>query len=186
MLSVLDVFVFIILAIFLAWGVYRQTIGMMVSWFGFYLAVLLAGLVDLIISGTHGFGMRIIRSLGGSSESTRLLQIGFFFAVLVGTWIIYHLLFNLAFQEEPFPSFGILDGILGGLLGLALGIVASAVLVNLWRVTVGTAWQPMDLWQRMYNVYYTSLLPAYLRPALRLLNQFLPFFSASRPLPLTL
>lgn len=186
MLSMLDVFVFMILAASIAWGVYRQTVGMIVSWFGFYLAVLLAGLVDLIISGSQGLGIRIVRSLGGSGESTTMLRIGFFFVVMLGTWIIYHLMFQLAFEKEPFPSFGLFDGILGGLLGLGLGLVASAVLVNLWRVTVGAAWQPMDLWQRMYNTYYTSLLPTYLRSTLRVLNRFLPFFSANRPLPLRL
>ena len=186
MFSLLDVIVFSILALSLAWGVYRQTAGIVVSWFGFYLSVLVGGLVDLIIGGAYGFGMRIVRSLGGDAESIHLLQVGIFLAVWVGTWIIYHLIFRLAFESEALPSFGLLDGILGGLLGLGLGVVVSAVLVNLWRVSIDSAWQPMDLWQRMYTVYYTSFLPVRLQPALRTFNRFLPFFFTDQPLPLSM
>lgn len=186
MLSVLDVLVFLLLAAFVAWGFYRQTFGMLISWFGFYISVLIGGLVDLFLSGAQDIGLNIVRSLGGSGRAMYLLQVGVFLAFVVGSWIIYHLLFLLAFEKDPFPSFGIIDGLLGGLLGIGLGIVVCAVLVNLWRVTASMAWQQADLWQRMYTLYNTSLSPAYLRPVLRFFNQFLPFVLGRQPLPLSL
>ncbi len=186
MFSLLDVIVLAVIAASFAWGIYRQTVGIVVSWFGFYISALLAGLVDLLVSGAHGVGIGIVRSLGGEEESIHLLQVGFFIFILFGIWLIYHLMFQLAFDANDFPSFGWLDGILGGLLGIGLGILVSAVFVNLWRVTVGSAWQPMHLWQRMYTVYYTSFFPDHLRPALRVFNRFLPFFFTRQPLPLSL
>lgn len=186
MLSALDVFAFLILAAFAAWGFYRQTFGMLISWFGFYISVLLGGLVDLFLSGAQDIGLNITKSLGGSGKSIQLLQVGAFLAFVAGTWIIYHLFFQLAFEENPFPAFGIVDGVLGGLLGIGLGIVVCAVLVNLWRVTASVSWQQAGPWQRMTTLYNASLSPAYLRPVLRGFNQFLPFVLGRQPLPLTL
>ncbi|MGC9399204.1 MAG: hypothetical protein ACP5HM_08705 [Anaerolineae bacterium] len=185
MFSALDVFLVLVGAVFLAWGFYRQTVGMLITWFGFYLSVLLGGLVALFIGGAHDFAVTVARWLGGTTQSIGMVEVGFFFFTFVGFWIIYHLLFDLAFKGEAYPSFGLVDGFLGGVLGLGLSVPLSAVLVNLWRVSAGMAWQPENLRQWMYAIYQVSVLPPRLMPVLRILNLFLPFSFARPPLPLS-
>ncbi len=185
MLTVLDVFLFLIGAAFLAWGVYRQSFGMAITWFGFYISVILGGLVALFIAGANDFGMTIVGWLGGSARSISLVELAFFSATFLGSFVIYHLLFALAFKGEAYPSFGLIDGILGGVMGLVLSVFFGAVFVNVWRLLASVAWQPENLRQSMYAAYHASMLRVYLLPVLRTFNQFLPFSLTNPPLPLS-
>lgn len=176
MLGVLDVFMILLWVVAVTWGLYRHTIGTLVSWGGLYIALILAGLLDLMVSGAHSFGMKIVLALWGTEQSIRLLEVIVFAVVSVGVFVIYHLIIHLA-QEESYPEFGLLDSLLGGLLGALLGLVIIALLGNLWRLAVSVSWQPYNLRQGMLANYQSSVLAPLLRQLLQIFNKsLLPFF----------
>ncbi|HEY89697.1 MAG TPA: hypothetical protein G4N98_08205 [Thermoflexia bacterium] len=182
MLGVLDVFMILLWLAVVIWGLSRQTIGTLISGGGFYLALILAGTLDLTISRAHSFGMKTVLALWGTTRSIRLLEVIIFSMVSGGVFVIYHLIFYLAQEERSYPEFGIIDNILGGVLGALLGLVMVALFANLWWLAASVPWSPYNLQQGMLASYQASLLAPQLRGVLRIFNRtLLPFFFYQHP-----
>ncbi|MEA3309710.1 MAG: hypothetical protein U9Q70_09400 [Chloroflexota bacterium] len=182
MLGVLDLFMILLWVAAIVWGLYRHTVGILISWGGFYLVIILAGLLDLMVSGAHSFGMKVVMALWGTAQSIRLLEVILFSVVSGGGFVIYHLILHFAREGESYPEFGFIDGLLGGVLGALLGLVLAALLGNLWRLAVSVPWQPYHLQQSMLANYQASLLAPRLQGVLRIFNKtLLPFFFYQHP-----
>ena len=160
----------------LLWGSYRQTVGMLITWLGFYLSVIFAGAVVLLLGSTYGVGANLARSLWGRPGSFRPIQVAIFLALGTIFFVVYEVVSRMIFPTPGIPELGFLDNLLGGIIGGVLGLVMMALLGNLWRVAVTTSWQPYDLWASMNATYRVSILPHQLRPVLVIFNKtLLPF-----------
>ncbi|MCD6344611.1 MAG: hypothetical protein DRI37_08395 [Chloroflexi bacterium] len=160
----------------LLWGSYRQTVGMLITWLGFYLSVIFAGTVVLLLESTYGVGANLARSLWGSPGSFRPIQAMIFLVLGTIFFVVYEVVSRMIFPNPGIPELGFLDNLLGGIIGGALGLAAMAILGNLWRVVVSASWQPYDLWVSLDAIYRTSILPLHLRPVLVIFNKtLLPF-----------
>jgi len=185
MLSVLDVFLVLGVLCLFAWGIYKQTVGMLLTWICFWIAVVLAGSVVLTLSGAYGLGMKIQRALWGGIPSLQLVQAVIFLVLGSGISFGLHLLVHYVFPNPGIPKLGIVDNVLGGVLGLGLAAVAMALLSNLWRIMVSVSWQPYWLWRAMWTAYEVSTLKFYLRPVLLFSNKlFFPFALMGYPIVL--
>jgi hypothetical protein len=187
-IGALDFIWIVFLALTVTWGVMRQTVGMLLTLAGFWIAVTLAGVVNLLLSGAQGLGMRIMRALGSTSGSIRLLQVILFTVVSLGVLAIYHWMLQLSLeQDQSYPAFGVVDNILGGLLGAVFGVLFVAVATNVLRLSVSVPGLPYGMAQTIRTLYQTSYLAPYL---LRLLAAFRPIFfiflATGYPTPLSL
>ena len=175
-MSVLDGLLVVIGLGGLLWGSYRQTVGMLITWLGFYLSVIFAGTVVLFLGSTYGIGASLTRSLWGRPGSFRPIQAVIFLALGMIFFVVYEVVSQMIFPNPGIPELGFLDNLLGGIFGVALGLVMMAMLGNLWRVAVSGAWQPHDLWTSLNAIYRASILPLRLRPVLVIFNKtLLPF-----------
>ncbi len=185
MLSVLDVLLVLGGLALFAWGIYRQTVGMLLTWVCFWTAVVVAGAVVLMVGSAHGFGASIQKALWGSAFSIRLLQVVLFLLLSTTVFVILQVLVHVAAPNPGIPKLGFVDNLFGGVLGILLGIVWMAVMGNLWRIVISVSWQPYDLWQSVQTAYRISFLAPYLRlvlPTVRTL--FFPFIFTGYPVVL--
>ncbi len=187
-IGALDFIWIMFLALAVTWGVMRQTVGMLLTLAGFWVAVTLAGVVNLLLSGAQGMGVRITRALGSTSGSIRLLQVVLFTFVGLGVLAVYHWMLQLSLeQDQSYPAFGVVDNILGGLLGAVFGVLFVAVATNVLRLSVSVPGLPYGMAQTIRTLYQTSYLAPYL---LRLLAVFRPvffiFLATGYPTPLSL
>lgn len=184
-MSVLDGLLVVIGLGGLLWGSYRQTVGMLITWLGFYLSVIFAGTVVLFLGSTYGIGASLTRSLWGSPGSFRPIQAVIFLVLGMIFFVVYEVVSQMIFPNPGIPELGFLDNLLGGIFGVALGLAAMAILGNLWRVAVSGSWQPHDLWTSLNTIYRASILPPHLRPVLVIFNKtLLPFLVFQFPVVL--
>lgn len=185
MLSILDVLLVFSGLVLFAWGIYRQTVGMLLTWVCFWVSVVVAGAVVLMVGSAHGFGASIQQALWGNALSIRLLQVVLFLFLGMTVFVILHLLVHLVAPNPGIPKLGLGDNILGGLLGILLGIAWMALMGNLWRIAVSVSWRPYDLWQSMQIAYRGSFLVPYVRLALPAVGKlFFPFVFTGYPVVL--
>lgn len=185
MLSLFDVLLVLGGLALFAWGIYRQTVGMLLTWVCFWTAVVVAGAVVLMVESAHGFGASIQQALGGSVFSIRLLHVVSFLFLSTVTFVVLQVLVHVVAPNPGIPKLGLVDNALGGLLGLLLGIAWMTVTGNVWRVAVSVSWPPYTLWQAMQLAYRSSFLAPYLYWALPTVGKlFFPFIFTGYPLVL--
>jgi hypothetical protein len=180
--SVLDLLLVVIGLMVVIWGLYRQTLGMVITFFGFYVSTIFAGLVMILLARLQVFGMGLVESLGGTGDTAALFQAVAFLALLVGIYVVYHIGTNMLFPAPAIEDLGFLDNLLGGLLGVAMGLVVMAVFANVWRYAVLEGWRPYGLRNAMWFAYDGSFLAPYMRRVLAVYNQLLiPFLFMGYP-----
>ncbi len=166
MFDAFDVLLIIVGVLVIMFGMYRRTLGMLLTWLGFYLTVFLAGTVVLVVGGAHGIGVSLAEDLWGAGDTIYLFEAALFAIIFVSVLIIFHLVAPLMFKDTTLPKLGALDYVLGGLLGCGLAFVMLAMLANVWRVAVSVPWQPQQTWASMRAMSDSSWFVHYLRPIL--------------------
>ncbi len=181
-MSLLDVSLVLLGAVAVLWGTYRQLLGTLLSLVGFYITLLIAGMLTSLLSGAYGVGTDIVRSLWGEATSIHLVEVALFTVLGIGFFAALEVGNRVLFPHPSLSRLGLWDGILGGALGLALAVALMAVFANLCRLTVLTPWQPYATWLVVRRAYDASVLAPVLEPVLQIVRGLLfPFAFMAYP-----